>query len=148
MLKPRTGLLALTASVLVLFGCGGTVPEQGNSGSSAPTAISTALDEEQHAKWMRELDRRLVYASEHLGTDADCRSDYRPAADVPVVEVLRFEDGCLLLDHEPLAGRTLTQARTDLYPDPTVIAVDYLSEAAPESASDCSVMVYPPPPGC
>ena len=145
MLRPRTGRLALAASALVLVGCGGTVPEQGNSGSSSPTAVSAALNEEQQAKWTRELDRRLVYAGDHYDSEADCRSDHRPTADVPVVVVLRFEDGCLLLDHEPLAGRTLTQARTDLYPDPTVIAVDYLSEAAP---MNCSVMVYPPPPGC
>ena len=40
------------------------------------------------------------------------------------VEVIRIENGCVLIEYEQLDGRTLAQARRDLAEDPTVIAAD------------------------
>ena len=40
------------------------------------------------------------------------------------VEVMRIEDGCVVIEYEPLEGRTLAEARRVLAADPTVVAAD------------------------
>ncbi|WP_419553750.1 S8 family serine peptidase [Candidatus Poriferisodalis sp.] len=52
-----------------------------------------------------------------------------PDAAVPAVlndqiEIVRIVDGCVVIEYEPLNGRTLAQARGDLAQDATVVAVD------------------------
>ena len=40
------------------------------------------------------------------------------------VEVMRIEGGCVVIEYEPLEGRTLAEARRVLAADPTVVAAD------------------------
>ena len=62
-----------------------------------------------------------------IGTldDAEgCPDSATPGSLEDSVEVIRIEDGCVLIEYERLDGRTLAQARRDLAEDPSVIAAD------------------------
>ena len=81
-----------------------------------------------------DLDR-LRHAAENLDTDQLCPRSPPPATEHDVVEILQFLDGCLLIDHEALAGRSIQQVRDEYSDDISVLAVDRPSAAIPLQSS-------------
>ena len=77
-----------------------------------------------------DLDR-LRHAAENLDTDQRCPRSQPPATGQQVVEILRFVEGCLLIDYVELAGRSVEQVRDEYLDDVSVLAVDRPSAAIP-----------------
>ena len=69
-----------------------------------------------------DLDR-LAVAVETLDETVDCPPTVAPESLDDVAEVVRIENGCLLVEYEPLDGRTIDEVRSELVSDPTVHAV-------------------------
>ena len=53
-----------------------------------------------------------------------CAATRVPASVDDHIEVMRIEDGCVLIEYEPLEGRSVSEARRVLAADPTVVAAD------------------------
>ena len=53
-----------------------------------------------------------------------CAPTQVPASVYDHIEVMRIEDGCVLIEYEPLQGRSVSEARRVLSADPTVVAAD------------------------
>ena len=53
-----------------------------------------------------------------------CAPTRVPASVEDHIEVMRIEDGCVLIEYEPLAGQSVAEARRVLASDPTVVAAD------------------------
>ncbi|MDE0288243.1 MAG: S8 family serine peptidase, partial [bacterium] len=53
-----------------------------------------------------------------------CAATRVPASVDEHIEVMRIEDGCVLIEYEPLDGRSVAEARRLLAADPTVVAAD------------------------
>ena len=81
-----------------------------------------------------DLDR-LRHAAVNLDRGKSCPQE--PPSDRlhDVVEILRFADGCLLLEYENLRDRSVDEVRQALYLDPSVLAVDRPVFATPLQAS-------------
>ena len=66
---------------------------------------------------------RLAAAAATIDTDATCPETDTPESLSDHAEILRIADGCILVEYEPLKGRTLQKIRDDLSRDSTVYAV-------------------------
>ena len=69
-----------------------------------------------------DLDR-LAVAVATLDETVECPPVVAPESLDDVAEVVRIADGCLIVEYEPLNGRTVAQVREALSADPTVHAV-------------------------
>ena len=78
---------------------------------------------------------RLRHAAVNLDRVKSCPRASSPDRLHDVVEILRFADGCLLLEYENLRDRSVEEARQTLYVDPSVLAVDRPAFATPLQAS-------------
>ena len=91
-----------------------------------PTDPSTlATGSEALALPLGDYDReRLLTAAETLDVDAECPAVVVPASLEDVVEVLRIDGGCVIVEYHALNGRSVKQARSEiLRSDPTAHAV-------------------------
>ena len=81
-----------------------------------------------------DLDR-LRHAAVNLDRDKSCPQEPQSDRSHDVVEILRFADGCLLLEYENLRDRSVDEVRQALYLDPSVLAVDRPVFATPLQTS-------------
>ena len=91
-----------------------------------PTDPSTlATGSEALTLPLGDYDReRLLTAAETLDVDAECPAVVVPASLEDVVEVLRIDGGCVIVEYHALNGRSVEQARSEiLRSDPTAHAV-------------------------
>ena len=59
-----------------------------------------------------------------LDATEGCPATRVPASVEDHIEVMRIDDGCVIIEYEPLDGRTVAEARRVLASDPTVVAAD------------------------
>ena len=140
-------------------------PEPGSGGVaelSVPSEVSDAVaglraawgDVDPSVPPSGDYDReRVVAAAETLDPDAVCPPVVGPESLEDVVEVLRVEGGCALVEYVALAGRSVPEVREEILgSDPTALAVgipprdlvptaeydsdDYGSAPPPEYADD------------
>lgn len=85
-----------------------------------------------------DLDR-LADAVATLDETVDCPPTVAPDSLDDVAEIVRIADGCLIVEYEPLRGRTVAEVREALSVDPSVLAVgvpprDITLDSMPQSA--------------
>ena len=114
----------------------GNIPTFNVAGDSADRNVEF-LDSEHQADFLKleEFDprttpthfdidlERLAAAAATIDTDATCPAREIPESLSDFAEVLRIAGGCMIVEYEPLKGRTLQEVRDDLSRDPTVHAV-------------------------
>ena len=100
-------------------GGGGGVPVGGGGGggSSRPSAAGP-LEVVDYERLNNALSTLTV-----SGADG-CPATDTPASLEGYVEVIRIDEGCVLVEYEPMRGRTLAQVRAVLARDGTVFAAD------------------------
>ena len=141
----------LVAVVVLAAGCGGepepaapepaaeaeaeapTGPEPGSDGAAVPAVVSDAVadlaaawgDVDPSVPPLGDFDpARVLAAAETLDPDAVCPAVVGPESLEDVVEVLRVEGGCALVEYVALAGRSVPEVREEIFAsDPTALAV-------------------------
>ena len=113
-----------------------TEQESGPGGAaevSVPAVVSDAVaglvaawgDVDPSVPPLGDYDRaRVLAAAETLDPDAVCPAVVGPELLEDVVEVLRVEGGCALVEYVALAGRSVPEVREEIFAsDPTALAV-------------------------
>ena len=154
-------VVALVAVVVVAVACD-SGSEPGAEAQSVPVAAVTSVGSERVGGLGAALDRgvdvsvaplgdydrsRVVAAAAMLDSGVECPPDAVPASLDDVVEVLRVEGGCALVEYVALGGRSVVEVRREILgSDPAAYAVgvpprdlvlaDYDSAPPPEYDGD------------
>ena len=100
-----------------------TIPDTGSGGASAAGVVVAVFDPFT-TPTLSDLDLdRLAVAVTTLDETVVCPPTVAPESLDDVAEVVRIADGCMVVEYEPLRGRTVAQVREALSVDPTVHAV-------------------------
>ena len=127
--------VARLAASGITVGCGdgsGFCPSRNTTRAQMATFLYRAITWQQSRSGPGALEtvdygqiNGLLAAIGTLGAGESCPESPVPDSLDDLVEVIRIDDGCVLVEFEKLDGRSLAEARRDLAGDPAVVAVDF-----------------------
>ena len=114
----------------------GNISAIGSSSELAESNVESSIPEDDDFSMLEDFDPRttptvsridldrLIHAAENLDSRRSCPRSQPPETADELIEILRFVDGCLLIEYEESGGRSVEQVREQYRDDPSILGVD------------------------